>query len=848
MTRLGLTLLVLLVLSWGGLGHSEPPVFNPNGAGIYRKKGGNNNTNDPAPVDCKAEEQSLMDQGKALAELNHDLGENNPKLHKLFKEEMERLRERWNALRGQCPDIKGDFPFITTDGVPADPTGGKPDPREAIDPDPLGNAIISALGDAGVGAIKGGIEGLVEIVGDSLAGNGASFTAGLATVGASAGGKAIEEGLEGAAIDQLVDKAIDEYDEGKAIYSGEGEQHTESYSTRKELVNIRDNQFRSLAAYAKGFTGYRAALAAGDAGAMDAHLRQALAAATALKKDSRAVSKATFEVDKRAQAATDQTIGAMQKKGIRWQDPYTQWQQGVKENGLPPKLVSRLKSAGVSDERVEQLRQQIVSTSPARVEAAFQARRDRLAMNQAVRDKLAAKGSNATWPEPAEMKQVEGLEQRARALQREVSHTRIDLSPPAGDEPSKLPKWWAVPSGAPVGMSLSERSLRQSPASGPLMPGTYDVYLSEPIGNDEHQVPPAVRVAKAVKVERGKPTEIPLRTGLQLKVPDGVAPPRSWFVLPSNAASTTPLAGKERSLDPLLLPPGQYDVYWVHSDDQMGKPLLVAHDMKVAPNQMATLTVPMSSATIEVAEWVPPHDPNRGWWGLTRAGDPSDAVIHAKGLETSISVPAGHYDVYWKQDYEHRPMLLEKGIELKAGAKRPIAAATGILLETAPWVPARDEKHGRWGVTLSGQTPREFLNDSNKDDKLLLPPGRYDVYWVQAYGHEPFMLARSVDVRSGAPVTVKATTGLRLKVPGGTTIDAQHGFWGVVKCGRDPREPSVRSKGLDQPLLVPPGTYDVVWKQNYEEPSVVVKQGVVVPGAGVSPVEVEIQPPPRTVK
>jgi hypothetical protein len=156
------------------------------------------------------------------------------------------------------------------------------------------------------------------------------------------------------------------------------------------------------------------------------------------------------------------------------------------------------------------------------------------------------------------------------------------------------------------------------------------------------------------------------------------------------------------------------------------------------------------------------------------------------------------------------------------------------------------------GVVLAGTQPpiKEFINWAKKDGNLLVPAGHYDVYWVDRYDRGPFLLTADVDATSAKPVNIKAATGIRLKVPPTTpAMDKDYGFWGVMPSGQEAGVPNIRSAGrFDLPLLVPPGTYDIVWKQNYNEPVAVIKKAVKVSADAAAPIEAEVQPPPAPAK
>ena len=178
-----------------------------------------------------------------------------------------------------------------------------------------------------------------------------------------------------------------------------------------------------------------------------------------------------------------------------------------------------------------------------------------------------------------------------------------------------------------------------------------------------------------------------------------------------------------------------------------------------------------SGVQLQTASWVPARDKDNGWWGVTAAGEqPSQRIQWSKSAD-ALLLPPGKYDVYWVQDYDHKDhaLLLHDGVQVKSGTPTIVTADSGIQLQTASWVPARDKDNGWWGVTAAGEQPSQRIHWSKSADALLLPPGKYDVYWVQDYDHKDhaLLLHDGVQVKSGARTTVAADCGIRLKVPPG---------------------------------------------------------------------------------
>src|SRR5205823_10195774 len=114
----------------------------------------------------------------------------------------------------------------------------------------------------------------------------------------------------------------------------------------------------------------------------------------------------------------------------------------------------------------------------------------------------------------------------------------------------------------------------------------FDVYLCQ--RRDAGQYPfgaTAIRVATAVDMRRG-PVNVALTTGLRVVAPEGMPPPDCWFVTWTGSSAPAIVAERLKSLDPVWLLPGRYDIFWVQSDTQRDAPAPIAVNVEVRPGQL----------------------------------------------------------------------------------------------------------------------------------------------------------------------------------------------------------------------------------------------------------------------
>lgn len=345
-----------------------------------------------------------------------------------------------------------------------------------------------------------------------------------------------------------------------------------------------------------------------------------------------------------------------------------------------------------------------------------------------------------------------------------------------------------------------------------------------------------------------EPVFVPGGPGIELRVAAWVPPldpSYGWWGIAKAGERPDKVLAKSNSDFRLVIPAGVYDIYWMRDYDLREHPMRIASSVEVKEGHFTALHLG-SGIRLNVAEWVPPRDRSYGWAGIVRAGDPPAKRVNWTKTGDKLLAPAGLYDVYWVQDYDtrERPILLASKVEVKPGQIAHVGADSGIAAAAAPWVPKRDRSYGYLGIVRAGGPPNELVNWTKTGDSLLAPPGSYDLYWVQDYDtrERPMLLASALEVKPGERRVVSVDSGIRLKVPAGTPpLDKSYGWWAAVPSGAKAKRWVNMVKGkLDEPLLVPPGRYDLFCRRNYEDKPHCIAAAVAVSGNRL--VEVETNP------
>ncbi len=228
------------------------------------------------------------------------------------------------------------------------------------------------------------------------------------------------------------------------------------------------------------------------------------------------------------------------------------------------------------------------------------------------------------------------------------------------------PRWWAVPADATP--PSEQKDLINALVSGLLVPGTYDIYLLQ--GDLARRPLPALRLARGITLEAGTPTQVPLTTGVRLKAAKDLPQPYAWFVSRAGADITGIVAQSPGgSADPLWLPPGRYDVDWTQEYVTRETPIRIATNVAVGKGEMARIAAD-SGVVLEIGDGVPKRDPQYGWWGAVRAGEPPESKKFVNFSRTALALllPPGRYDLYWTQGYKSKPVAFGRGVKVSRGA------------------------------------------------------------------------------------------------------------------------------------------------------------------------------------
>lgn len=309
-------------------------------------------------------------------------------------------------------------------------------------------------------------------------------------------------------------------------------------------------------------------------------------------------------------------------------------------------------------------------------------------------------------------------------------------------------RWKVVPAGTLV-TNLFKAPLFESAESQPLLSGRYDVYLCPRGEEGEKVIPHAYCIVRGLRVNSGYRSHANFE-GIALRTDEQIGSVHSWFAIQSGSSAITTIEPQPGDTSmPLWVRPGRYDVYCrLH---KYGSARLLKRGVEVSRFQLSKVDL-NSGIRLEVGKFAPARDKRYGCWGIVPKGEVPDReskLLNMTRTDSSLLVPPGLYDIYWKQGYYYSPSLIASGIRVGTSLRK-VTVHSGIRLKGPDTLFKVNKSYGFWGVVPAGADPKNPSHKSigAKESHLLVPPGKYDIVWKKEYRSAVKVLKKSVVVES----------------------------------------------------------------------------------------------------
>ncbi|MCH7509526.1 MAG: VWA domain-containing protein [Proteobacteria bacterium] len=284
-----------------------------------------------------------------------------------------------------------------------------------------------------------------------------------------------------------------------------------------------------------------------------------------------------------------------------------------------------------------------------------------------------------------------------------------------------------------------------------------------------------------------------------------VLKPAPWVKMPAYYwkildAETGEVKGQAKQTR-LRAGPGEYQIMWRQTQyDHNDIPLSAVVDLRAGK----TVDVPIDTG-LQIT--VPKGIEAPYWWSLTRPDEEKASVVVSGRLGPQV-VPAGRYELHWRQVKYDSPTVALGTVDIAAGKLNQHLLGSGVRFTIADWVPGAP-----YYIALldsDGTALGRWSSDTALQPQLVRP-GTYRAFYRQSqYSHSDIPLGE-VDVPERGFAEVSVNSGVRFKPQEGIKPPYQAIF--VSLGGGEEYVWDGREYGEWAPVPLPPGRYRLDWQE-----------------------------------
>jgi hypothetical protein len=302
------------------------------------------------------------------------------------------------------------------------------------------------------------------------------------------------------------------------------------------------------------------------------------------------------------------------------------------------------------------------------------------------------------------------------------------------------PRYWALSDVESGEIVYKFARLGVTPQKVPA--GTYQLVWHQ----NEHR---AARVitGQIVTVKSGEVTEVPVATGVVLKMPEWVEIPYWWGLKSMDDKPGRKPGVWFRDLPAQVVPPGRYHLIWYQNEHRTTPVNLGAIDIQI--DQLNEITVATGLQLVK-ADWVP--EIRRRWWKLLDADGQVALKVSNFEFKPQI-VPEGEYQLVYRQTKHGATDSLLGTVIIKSGELAQFPVNTGVGFSYA------DGTEPPYRVEFSRLDDSGEVTTVVKLDKswgpIPLQPGTYRVDYQAARKGPVMTIVDSFDLPAGVFVEIE---------------------------------------------------------------------------------------------
>ncbi|SMD05766.1 Ca-activated chloride channel family protein [Desulfocicer vacuolatum DSM 3385] len=292
-----------------------------------------------------------------------------------------------------------------------------------------------------------------------------------------------------------------------------------------------------------------------------------------------------------------------------------------------------------------------------------------------------------------------------------------------------------------------------------------------------------------IKEAKSKRLKLPGPGTVILKPADWVSmPPKYWALIDAETGQNIARSNKES----LRVKPGEYQVMWRQSEHGHSDTNLTS---TVTVNSRQKVFLPLDTG---IRLNLPEGIKTPKWWALSQVNGGAVVARFSQTLSPQV-VPAGEYDLLWRQS-EHGSQTVNMGaVNLEAGRLNDVLLDMGVHVVRAEWLESSFKKMSVFNEA------NQLVGQWRHEDASLLPQGDYRLIIRPTEHHHSDVIWGKFKVLEHGFTTVSIDSGIKFIY----TPDTPAPYAIIFVNLKSNDEITMKETWAPQPL--PPGKYRLDW-------------------------------------
>ncbi len=295
-------------------------------------------------------------------------------------------------------------------------------------------------------------------------------------------------------------------------------------------------------------------------------------------------------------------------------------------------------------------------------------------------------------------------------------------------------------------------------------------------------------------------------------LPNGIQTPAYWKLIDPETGMEK---GTFNAITGTRVLAGEYQIVWKQHQHRTS-PIILSEVVTVEAGKESVVPL-FTSMGFNLPSWV--KEP--AYWKLI---DPeNNEEVYESSLLYPCLVPAGEYNLIWRQDRHYSKDLTLATVQLEADKHTIVELSTGFNPVPADWMPARIKRWELREISADGKG-KSVVTFADDFEQQLVPAGKYHfVYDFSEHGTSDSLLGE-VEIAHGKMNEFMINTGASFILPKGEPLPYLVEFIELDKNGNEGRKIWLKGGYLREnlgPIALSPGTYKINYQHKQHNSSMV---------------------------